>query len=50
MTALIIALLIALTTPCATEDSTACYWDASQRGNGTGHSFIAVTDSIRIAL
>lgn len=30
--------------PCASEDTVptvrACYWDAAQRGNGTGESFI----------
>lgn len=26
--------------PCAEEDSTACYWDAPNRGNGLGDSFI----------
>lgn len=26
--------------PCVTEDSVNCYWDASIRGNGSGHSFI----------
>lgn len=30
--------------PCATEDSTDCYWDATTRGNGRGHSFIALAD------
>lgn len=24
--------------PCATEDSTACYWDADAQGNGEGVS------------
>lgn len=24
---------------CAREDSTACFWDASTRGNGMGRSF-----------
>jgi hypothetical protein len=28
-------------TPCATEDSTNCRWDAETMGNGTGRSFIA---------
>lgn len=28
-------------TPCATEDSeTPCYWDAANRSNGQGSSFI----------
>lgn len=26
--------------PCATEDSTNCYWDAAHQGNGLGQSFI----------
>lgn len=26
--------------PCATEDSVNCYWDAQQRGNGEGRSFV----------
>jgi len=26
-------------TSCPTEDSINCYWDASTRGNGLGHSF-----------
>ena len=30
--------------PCPTEDSNGCYWDASTRGNGLGHSFIATND------
>lgn len=25
--------------PCAEEDSTNCYWDSSERGNGEGASF-----------
>lgn len=28
--------------PCAEEDSTNCYWDASTRGNGVGTSFVAL--------
>lgn len=28
--------------PCAQEDSTTCYWNAEQRGNGTGQSFIDI--------
>jgi hypothetical protein len=27
------------TTPCATEDSEDCFWDATVRGNGEGRSF-----------
>jgi hypothetical protein len=27
---------------CATEDSTNCYWDATEHGNGSGQSFIDV--------
>lgn len=25
--------------PCATEDSTSCYWDADTMGNGQGTSY-----------
>lgn len=25
---------------CQTEDSTHCYWDASEQGNGTGTDFV----------
>jgi hypothetical protein len=39
---LLIAIILAMGNPCATEDSTNCYWDASQRGNGTGTSFVTV--------
>lgn len=41
MLALILTLALTLTTPCATEDSSNCYWDAA-RGNGTGHSFVDI--------
>lgn len=27
--------------PCPTEDSTYCYWNASERSNGKGLSYIA---------
>lgn len=33
-------------TPCATEDSSDCYWDAAERGNGTGASFLDVGGAI----
>lgn len=26
--------------PCATEDSTGCFWDASEQGNGQGHDVL----------
>ena len=32
-----------LTTPCAEEDSTDCYWDAQSAGNGEGESFYAIS-------
>lgn len=41
-TALILALVALILPPCATEDSSTCYWDASTHGNGTGSSFIDV--------
>jgi hypothetical protein len=33
--------------PCAQEDSPGpCYWDAQERGNGTGHSFVVHPDGV----
>lgn len=32
-------LSVPASTPCPTEDSVSCYWDASTMGNGTGASF-----------
>lgn len=32
--------------PCQTEDSTSCYWNAQEQGNGKGISFIAFNDSV----
>lgn len=26
--------------PCPTEDSTGCYWDASEHGNGQGSDLV----------
>ncbi len=37
-------LFVAFGTPCPTEDSQGCYWDAAAHGNGQGTSFVAVTD------
>ena len=37
-----------LDTPCLTEDSTWCYWDAQTMGNGQGRSFIAITEQFVI--
>lgn len=34
-------LRVSLSTPCATEDSINCYWDATM-GNGEGESYIDV--------
>lgn len=31
---------IAVTTPCLYEDSSTCHWFATERGNGTGRSFL----------
>lgn len=31
-----------MTTPCAAEDSSNCYWDAGSTHNGHGHSWYAV--------
>lgn len=32
--------------PCATEDSTGCYWDADTRGNGTGHDVVTLENGV----
>lgn len=36
----------AVVTPCATEDSTNCYWDATLMGNGEGTSFVNVEGAL----
>lgn len=36
----------AVTTPCATEDSSTCYWDALTMGNGEGDSFVDVEGAL----
>lgn len=33
-------------TPCPTEDSVNCYWDASLRGNKIGQSFININGNV----
>lgn len=38
----LLAIALALSTPCPTEDSVSCYWDAQVRGNGAGHSFMVL--------
>lgn len=35
---------------CVTEDSTACVWNAEIQGNGSGHSFLAISEDIIIHL
>lgn len=42
MISFILALAIALSTPCATEDSSNCYWSANEQGNGLGVSFLDI--------
>ncbi len=43
---LVLALILALLgNPCPAEDSNMCYWDASTRGNGQGHSFVTLWDN-----
>lgn len=44
--AFLLSLFLAFTTPCATEDSDNCYWDANSRGNHSGQSFVAVNGTI----
>ncbi|HEX8489355.1 MAG TPA: hypothetical protein VF642_12475 [Propionibacteriaceae bacterium] len=36
------------TTPCPSEDSVNCYWNARTRGDGTGHSFYAIVVGPRV--
>lgn len=40
------SLAAALDTPCPTEDSQNCYWDADAAGNGSGESFLTVEGHI----
>ena len=40
----LLALVVALSTPCAAEDSQNCYWDAQARSNGLGTSFVTFAD------
>lgn len=42
MLSVFLALVLALSTPCATEDSSNCYWSASDQGNGIGVSFLDI--------
>lgn len=35
-----------LTTPCPTEDSDNCYWNAATMGNGDGTSFVIVNGTV----
>lgn len=30
--------------PCATEDSTGCYWDSDTMGNGIGNDVVTITE------
>ena len=45
---MIFAFIAALFPACPTEDSVRCAWDAEAQGNGTGASFIALTETIII--
>lgn len=48
MTTLLLLLISLVMPPCATEDSSACYWDASTRGNGLGQSYwVTADDQVR---
>lgn len=42
----LLLLLAALGTPCPFEDSENCLWNAAQRGNGIGQSFLAAGDRV----
>lgn len=45
--ALILALILP---PCPTEDSTMCTWDATQHGNGQGHSIVNLWEGVTVFL
>ena len=36
----------AVLSPCATEDSDNCYWDADMQGNGLGRSFTVINGEV----
>lgn len=42
MITIALALLAAILPPCATEDATNCFYDATAHGNGVGTSFVDV--------
>lgn len=42
MFSIFLTLALALSTPCATEDASNCYWFASEQGNGIGVSFLDI--------
>lgn len=44
MLALILAFLTVFLPACDTEDDTMCYWNAATSGNGSGTSFISLTE------
>jgi hypothetical protein len=46
MTKFVFLLLVSLSHPCEFEDSQNCYWNAAERGNGVGQSFINVDDVV----
>lgn len=41
-----LAILVAILPSCAEESDTNCYWDAEERGNGIGTSFISIADTV----
>jgi hypothetical protein len=46
MLALVISFFLAFATPCATEDSSNCSWNATTQGNGSGSSFVEWNGSV----
>jgi hypothetical protein len=46
MTKFVFLLLVSLSHPCEFEDSQNCYWNAAERGNGVGQSFVNVDDIV----
>jgi len=42
MAGILFSILLSILPPCATEDSSNCAWNAADRGNGYGRSFIDI--------
>ena len=45
---LLLLALVPVLSPCPTEDATLCNWNAVERSNGIGESYVALTETISI--